>query len=136
MRIAAGRVALLGVRRTTLAAGVIFAGLMAGVMPSGPWSTLLTPSAHAQNLGMRMVTGTVMDSASQPVVGATVFLQSQKTKTIRSFTSVSQGHFSFAQVDKSQDFNLWAEKDGKKSDVKTVSSWDTRDTYFTDLKLK
>lgn len=137
MRFSAGCFALPGARRTTLAAGVLFAGLAAGVFPSSSPSGMLTPSAHAQvNFGERMVTGVVVDAASQPVVGATVFLQSQKTKTIRSFTTIANGHFSFAQVSKSQDFSLWAEKNGKKSDVKTVSSWDTRDAYVTSLKLK
>ena len=39
----------------------------------------------------------------------------RKTKTIRSFTSLENGHFHFAQVNKDQDFDLWAEKNGKKS---------------------
>lgn len=71
-----------------------------------------------------------------PVSGATVFLENQKTKAIRSFTSIANGHFHFAQVDMSTDFDLWAEKDGKKSAVKTVSSWDARKDFISDLKLK
>jgi hypothetical protein len=35
-----------------------------------------------------------------------------------------------------EDFDLWAEKDGHKSAVKTVSSWDARKDYISDLKLK
>jgi hypothetical protein len=92
--------------------------------------------AHAQNLGERTVTGTVLDGASSPVEGATVFLKSQKSKTIRSFTSLANGHFYFAQVNKAEDFDLWAEKNGKKSAVKTVSSWDDRAQFVTDLHLK
>jgi hypothetical protein len=92
--------------------------------------------AHAQNLGERTVTGTVLDSASNPVEGATVFLKSQKSKTIRSFTSLANGHFYFAQVNKAEDFDLWAEKNGKKSAVKTVSSWDDRAQFVSDLHLK
>ena len=137
MRFSAGRFALPGVRRSTLAASVILAGLAAGMFFPRSSSRMFAPSAQAQvNFGERMVTGVVVDEASQPVVGATVFLQDQKTKTIRSFTTIANGHFSFAQVDKAQNFSLWAEKSGKKSDVKTVSSWDTRDTYVTSLKLK
>lgn len=90
----------------------------------------------AQNFGERTVSGTVLSASSTPVSGATVFLKNEKTKAIRSFTSVENGHFQFSQVAKDQDFDLWAEKDGKKSPVKTVSSWDARDTYISDLKLK
>jgi hypothetical protein len=35
-----------------------------------------------------------------------------------------------------EDHDLWAEKDGKKSAVKSVSSWDTRKDFVTELKLK
>jgi hypothetical protein len=96
----------------------------------------LVSVAAAQNLGERKVTGTVSDSESAPVNGATVFLRNLKTKTIRSFTSLANGHFQFAQVNKAEDYDLWAEKDGKKSAVKTVSSWDARTEFVADLKLK
>ncbi|HEX8711234.1 MAG TPA: carboxypeptidase-like regulatory domain-containing protein [Terracidiphilus sp.] len=92
--------------------------------------------AHAQNFGQRVVSGTVYDADSNALEGALVFLQNQKTKTIRSYTSDSKGHFNFAQVDMTQDFNLWAEKGGKKSPVKVVSSWDSRKNWVGDLKLK
>ena len=35
-----------------------------------------------------------------------------------------------------QDFDLWAEKGKEKSAVKTVSSWDSRTNFETELKLK
>lgn len=95
------------------------------------------PTAAAQNIsGERTVSGTVLSAASTAVSGATVFLKNEKTKSIRSFTSIANGHFFFAQVDKTQDFDLWAEKNGKKSAVKTVSSWDPRNDFVSDLKLK
>ena len=85
---------------------------------------------------MRTVSGTVLDANSQPVSGATVFLKNEKTKTIRSFDSTADGHFHFAQVDMSTDFDLWAEKGRQKERDKTVSSWDARKDFITDLKLK
>jgi hypothetical protein len=92
--------------------------------------------AQAQNLGQRSVTGAVVDGDSKPVAGATVFLKNQKTKAIRSFTSTQDGRFHFAQVNMATDFDLWAEKDGRKTTVKTVSSWDARKEFETELKLK
>jgi hypothetical protein len=70
------------------------------------------------------------------VVGATVPLRNEKSKSIRSYTSDSDGHFHFAQVNMAEDFDLWAEKTGRKSATKTVSSWDTRKDFVSDLKLK
>lgn len=96
----------------------------------------LAPTAIAQNLGERTVSGTVLGADSAPAPGATVYLKNLKTKSIRSFTAVSGGHFQFAQVNKAEDYDLWAEKDNKKSAVKSVSSWDARSNFVVELKLK
>jgi Carboxypeptidase regulatory-like domain len=118
-------------------AAAIVGFLAAGAFSSSPGGALLAPAGWGQNVGgERTVSGTVLNAGSEPVVGATVFLKNEKTKTIRSFTSTSDGHFHFAQVDMSIDFDLWAEKDGKKSPTKTVSSWDDRKDFISDLKLK
>ena len=111
-----------------LAAGLVFA------MPHG--SLYLSPMAMAQNLGQRTVTGAVVDGRSERVTGATVFLKNQKTKAIRSYTSSKDGRFHFAQVNMAEDYDLWAEKDGRKSGTKTVSSWDARKSFEVDLKMK
>jgi hypothetical protein len=93
-------------------------------------------AAQAQNLGQRNVSGSVIDANSVPVIGATVFLKNQKTKAIRSYTSDKDGRFRFAQVNMTEDYDLWAEKNGKKSPIKTVSSWDARKEFETELKVK
>jgi Carboxypeptidase regulatory-like domain len=123
--------------RTILVAATVFAALSAGVVSLGSRDGLLVPmGAHAQNLGMRVVSGAVLNPDSEPAPGATVFLKNQKTKAIRSYSSTAMGHFYFAQVNMAEDYDLWAEKGGKKSPVKTVSSWDSRKEFVTDLKLK
>jgi hypothetical protein len=118
--------------RTSWAAWVAFAALavvvISGVNTSGV--------AHAQNLGQRNVGGLVVDANAAPVSGATVFLKNTKTKSIRSYTSAGNGSFRFAQVNMSDDYDLWAEKEGKKSATKTVSSWDVRKDFQTELKMK
>ena len=125
------------VDRTILLAVAAFAALAAGVISLGSRDALIAPSAaQAQNIGQRVVSGAVLDDASEPVIGATVFLKNEKTKAIRSYTSTKMGHFYFAQVNMAEDYDLWAEKSGKKSATKTVSSWDSRKEYVNDLKLK
>ena len=118
--------------RARWAAWAVFAALILGIVPS-----MTTVSAvHAQNLGQRNVAGLVVGADSAPVQGATVFLKNSKTKAIRSYTSATDGRFRFAQVTMTDDYDLWAEKDGKKSATKTVSSWDARKDYETELKIK
>jgi hypothetical protein len=118
--------------RARLAAWVALAAFAVGFIPVVQNFSV----AHAQNLGQRNVAGLVVDGNSAPVPGATVFLKNTKTKSIRSFTSSSNGSFRFAQVNMSDDYDLWAEKEGKKSGTKTVSSWDARKEFQTELKLK
>ncbi len=122
--------------RAGLLAATVLGLLTFAALPAGPHNTLICSAAWAQNIGMRTVSGAVLNASSQPVPGATVFLKDDKSKTIRSFDSTADGHFHFAQVDMSVDFDLWAEKDGKKSAIKTVSSWDERKDFVSDLKLK
>jgi hypothetical protein len=122
---------------TSLLAGVAFAALAAGVFPVASQGGLIGPqTAQAQNLGQRVVTGRVVDGNGASVQGATVFLKNLKTKAIRSYNSAADGKFRFAQVDMSQDHELWASKGEQKSGPKTVSSWDTRKEFNTELKMK
>jgi len=115
------------------AACVAMAALALGV---GPATRLACPAAQAQNFGQRVVEGVVVDADSANVAGATVFLRNTKTKAIRSYTSAIDGRFRFVQVKMTDDFDLWAEKDGKKSATRTVSTWDTRKDVEETLKLK
>lgn len=117
-----------GAKLVALAAGVVFACLVGGL--------LSPPPARAQNLGQRVVIGTVIDATSTPVPGATVFLKDLKSKLIRSYASDPTGKFRFTQVNMAEDHELWAEKDGHKSAVKTVSEWDARKEFEAELKLK
>ena len=119
--------------RTRWAAGTVLAALTLFV---GPILRIASPAAEAQNLGQRVVEGFVTDANSAEVNEATVFLRDSKTKTIRSYTTEKGGRFRFVQVNMSEDFDLWADKDGKKSATKTISSWDTRKDVEEILKLK
>jgi len=120
--------------RARLAAAMVFLVLAAGLTPISPRG--MVPQAQAQNLGQRAVMGSVVDAESAPIAGATVFLRNSKTKSIRSYTSSKDGRFRFAQVNMAEDFDLWAEKEGKKSATKTVSSWDARKEFEAELKIK
>ena len=120
--------------RACVAAGLVYVALAAGLVPMAPNGGL--SAAQAQNLGQRVVTGAVVDADSAAVPGATVFLQNLKTKSIRSYTSAKDGRFRFAQVNMSDDYDLWAEKQGKKSAIKQVSSWDARKEFETELRIK
>lgn len=120
--------------RVRFAAVAVFCAFATGAMPLASRGGLV--AAWAQNLGQRDVSGSVVEGGSEPVTGATVFLKNQKSKSIRSYTSTKDGRFHFAQVNMSDDYDLWAEKDNRKTAVKTVSSWDARKEFEVELKMK
>jgi len=123
--------------RMSLAAGAAFALLAASLVPLGSRGGFIGPfAAEAQNLGYRVVFGNVVDDNSAPVVGATVFLKDLKSKAIRSYTSTEKGRFRFAGVTMAEEHELWAEMNGKKSAVKSISPWESRKEYEVELKLK
>ena len=123
--------------RARLLAGVVFMAAALGLIPAGTRNQLVgAQAALAQNLGQRVVEGKVLDSSSNAVSGATIFLKNLKSKAIRSYTSESDGLFRFTQVNMADDYDLWAEKGAQKSATRTVSSWDTRTDVHFDLRLK
>ena len=123
--------------RARFAVWAAMVALAGGLIPGAQHAGVIgAPVAEAQNLGQRTVAGSVLDGNSAPVAGATVFLKNTKTKSIRSYTSASDGRFRFTQVNMTDDYDLWAERDGKKSATKTVSTWDARKDFETELKFK
>jgi hypothetical protein len=123
-------------RRAGWLAGIVFAALAVGFVPQGPGGALTVPYASAQSTGMRTVSGMVLDVKSEAVSDATVFLENQQTKTIRSCITPRNGRFYFAQVSMNDNYNLWAQKNKQKSATRIVSSWDTRTDFIIDLTLK
>jgi hypothetical protein len=136
LRVGSKKPGLTRVGRAKTLAKITMAILTAAASPVAVVGLLNPAPVQAQNIGQRVVDGIVVDAGGVQVSGATVFLKDLKTKLIRSFTSDPTGKFRFTQVDMAEDHELWAEKDGHKSPVKTVSQWDARKDFQTELKLK
>jgi hypothetical protein len=120
------------------AMAAIATGLLgiASMRQSSEAGGLSPQTVFAQNFGQRSIQGKVLDDREATVAEATVFLKNVKTRSVKSFTSLQDGSFHFAQVGMVDDYEVWAEKDKKKSAVKTVSSFDSRKEVDFDLKLK
>ena len=83
----------------------------------------------------RIVTGKVMTKDSQPVKNAVVYLKDDHTLSVKSFISDDNGGFRFGQLSQATDYELWAEADGKKTGVKTISSFETKNALTINLKM-
>ncbi|HKO19598.1 MAG TPA: carboxypeptidase-like regulatory domain-containing protein [Acidobacteriaceae bacterium] len=97
--------------------------------------TVATPAVLAQQSAMRTVQGRILDKGGAALKGATVFLKDGHTLAVRSYIAGDDGGYHFAQLSPNTDYQLWAESDGKKSGVKTISSFDSKQQVTIDLKI-
>lgn len=98
---------------------------------------IVTTPAVAQQRGpaQRVVQGKVTTSADAALKGAVVYLKDDHTRSVKSFIADDQGGYRFGQLAQNTDYEIWAEHDGKKSSVKTISSFDSKNQFYINLKI-
>lgn len=84
---------------------------------------------------LRTVRGVVADKSDSPVSGTVVFLKNMRTNAVRSNYTDETGSYRFSGLDPNADYELHAEKEGAKSQTRTVSSFDSRKDIVLNLKI-
>jgi len=92
---------------------------LTGASPSEPNSKKTKPTS-------KTLTGVVTDKGDKPIPGAVVYLKNTKTLAVKSFFAEKDGTYRFPQLSLNTDYEVYAEKDGKKSATKSVSQFDDR----------
>ncbi len=107
-----------------------------------PWmvpaaASLVGSPALAQQRGaaQRIVQGKVTDKGEAPLRGAIVYLKDDHTLSVKSFISDDNGGYRFGQLSQATDYEVWAEVSGKKSAVKSISSFDSKNDIVINLKI-
>lgn len=100
-----------------------------------PLGGLPSPSPKPVKPTAKTLTGTVTNKADQPLPGAVVYLKNMKTLTVKSYFAQKDGGYRFPQLALNTDYEVYAEKDGKKSPTKSVSQFDDRFTPTVNLKI-
>jgi len=83
----------------------------------------------------RLLTGKVSDRQDQPLANAVVYLANIRTRAVKSFIVGSDGVYRFPALSPNADYEVYALFNGKKSDTKTVSQFDTQSTLNINLRI-
>jgi hypothetical protein len=97
---------------------------------------LMAIAAWAENSpNTRLLTGKVFDRGESPVANAVVYLTNTRTRAVKTYIAGQDGGYRFPALAPNVDYEVYAQFEGKKSDVKTLSQFDNRTQVRIDLKF-
>lgn len=83
----------------------------------------------------RVLTGKVMDRQDAPLPNAVVYLTNTRTRAVKTYIVGQDGSYRFPSLSPNIDYEVYAQYNGRKSDTKTVSSFDNRQQVNINLKI-
>lgn len=83
----------------------------------------------------RTLLGSVMNKGDQPLEKALVYLKNTKTLTVQTFITGPDGKFRFNSLSPNTDYDLFAEYNGKRSNTRTLSAFDSRPEAYMPLTI-
>lgn len=92
-------------------------------------------SARRKQPPPRVVAGIVMDPQDNPLVGAVVEMTDVQTGKKQAMYTQAGGHYEFSGLNRYHDYHLQAKYNDQASEVRTASSFDTRDRIVLNLTI-
>jgi len=94
-----------------------------------------SPDRKSPRSTTRTLTGNVLDKSDQPVADAIVYLKNTKTLTVRTYIAQKDGSYRFPEISNNVDYEVYAQRNGKKSNTKVLSQFDDRAQPHINLKI-
>jgi Carboxypeptidase regulatory-like domain len=83
----------------------------------------------------RVVMGIVVDGSENPIVGAVVEMTNVQTGKKTAMFTQEGGHYQFSGLDEDHDYKVQATFKGVASEIRTASSFDTRNTIRLNFQI-
>lgn len=83
----------------------------------------------------RTVSGIVHDGSESPIIGAVVEMTDVQTGKKNAMYTQDGGHYQFSGLNANHDYKIQATYKGVSSEVRTASSFDTRNTIRLNLQI-
>lgn len=117
-------------RLTAVAAIVLVSGGLCAIPAS--WASAMVQRGSQE---ARTLTGRVVNAQDAAVQKAIVYLKNTKTLAIKTYISEPDGSYRFPGLAANVDYEVYAEHEGARSPVKTLSGFDSRKQANITLKL-
>lgn len=82
------------------------------------------------------LTGVVLNKSDAPVSNAVVYLKNMKSLAVKTVIAGNDGSYRFPELAPNVDYEVYAQREGKKSDTKTLSQFDDRQKANIVLRIK
>ncbi len=100
-----------------------------------PTTSPSSPEHKNPRATTRTLTGSVLDKGDQPVADAVVYLKNAKTLSVRTYIAQKDGSYRFPEISNNIDYEVYAERNGKKSGTKVLSQFDDREQPRINLRI-
>ena len=94
------------------------------------------PGRKETRVPTRTLTGLVLSKSDAPVSNAVVYLKNMKSLAVKTFIAGNDGAYRFPELSPNVDYEIYAQREGKKSDTKTLSQFDDRQKANIILRIK
>lgn len=88
-----------------------------------------------QNASGKLLTGRVLDHEDSPVANSVVYLTNTRTRAVKTYIVGKDGNYRFPALAQNIDYEVYAQANGRKSDTKTLSQFDSRPNVNINLKV-